>query len=1111
MKTTLHVLKTALVVALLSFWIQPAQAQSGLAVTMEVKNLTQTAPNQFTYDIFLYNTGTVPYLLRGYSCGLIHAAGLNNGGTITHTFLSRDAAFPTAFPVVTPGYTPATNHIRLTTLNAASGNEVSMAPGSSVRLATMRIATNAATFATNFAPALTMQLLTQSGRTSCVATCMVGTTSYAVNSAGNNPIAGSLQLLTGVMNAPCFYLNPSGNALSSQVTGSTNVNCYNGSDGTAQITLSGIGSAASGTYTINGGAPHAYAASPFTITGLSAGTSYFVITTSTGCVTTDSVTLTAPTVPLTATESATACDSYTWPVDNASYTASGVYTGSMIGTSGCPVYVTLTLTILNSTSNTYNVTACDTYTWALDNNTYTNSGTYTITSTNGAGCTHSEILNLVINSSTSSSVAITACDSYTWADNGATYTSSGIYTATYLNAGGCLHNATLDLTINQSTSISESATACDTYTWAYNNATYTSSGSYVSVGVNASNCPETHTLNLTINNSTSNVANVTACDSYTWIANNSTYTTGGSYTMTSNNAAGCLHTETLNLTINNSTSGSSAATSCDSYTWTCNGATYTSSGTYTCTYMNTAGCLHTETLNLTVNSSTSASSSATACDSYTWNGNTYNASGTYTQTSLNAAGCLHTETLNLTVNYSTSTSNSATACDSYVWNGNTYSTSGTYTQTSMNAGGCTHTDVLNLTINNSSSNVSTIVACDMYNWTVNGATYTSSGTYTYTSMNTSGCTHTEILYLTINYSSSSVDNIVACDSYVWPMNNATYTASGTYTSTGLNASGCPHAATLNLTINSSSSSSVSITACGSYTWAVDGGTYTASGAYTHTSLNTVGCTHTATLNLTIIHGSYLAVKAILSGAYNTTNGLMNDNLRTMGLIPITEPYTGLPYSKPAIGFPAGEATNTTVLGMTGPDAPVDWVYLELRSATNSSVIAYTVRALIQRDGDVVDPADGMSPVFLPGLLSGSYFVSIKHRNHLGIMTATPVSFNYCSTTSVDFTGGAVWVKPGQVFGPRRMYGAIGTMWSSDANNNKATRYNGLSNDKDAVLNAVGVGTPNNVINNVYRMEDVNMDGAIKYNNTDNDRIVIYGTVLAPGGSANNTITQHTPN
>ena len=48
------------------------------------------------------------------------------------------------------------------------------------------------------------------------------------------------------------------------------------------------------------------------------------------------------------------------------------------------------------------------------------------------------------------------------------------------------------------------------------------------------------------------------------------------------------------------------------------------------------GCDSVHTLNLTINSSSTGTSSATACDSYTWDGVTYTTSGTYSNTYTNA-------------------------------------------------------------------------------------------------------------------------------------------------------------------------------------------------------------------------------------------------------------------------------------------------------------------------------------------------------------------------------------------------------------------------------------------------------------------------------------------
>jgi len=257
------------------------------------------------------------------------------------------------------------------------------------------------------------------------------------------------------------------------------------------------------------------------------------------------------------------------------FTTSDIYTVTVTNSSGCTATTSATITITASTSNTTTASACDSYTWSVNGQTYTTSGSYTHT----VGC-HTETLNLTITASTSNTTTASACDSYTWSVNGQTYTTSGSYTHTV----GC-HTETLNLTITASTGNTTTASACDSYMWSVNGQTYTTSGSYThTVGCH------TETLNLTITTSTGNTTTVSACDSYTWSVNGQTYTTSGSYTHT----VGC-HTETLNLTITTSTGNTTTASACDSYTWSVNGQTYTTSGSYT----HTVGC-HTETLNLTI-------------------------------------------------------------------------------------------------------------------------------------------------------------------------------------------------------------------------------------------------------------------------------------------------------------------------------------------------------------------------------------------------------------------------------------------------------------------------------------------------------------------------------
>src|SRR4029450_5298366 len=243
---------------------------------------------------------------------------------------------------------------------------------------------------------------------------------------------------------------------------------------------------------------------------------------------------------------------------------------------------------------------------------------YDFISTGANGCPDTLTLNLTINNGTHTSVDVTECTSYTWSANGVTYTQSGSYDFISTGANGCPDTLTLNLTINNGTHTSVDVTECTSYTWPANGVTYTQSGSYDFISTGANGCPDTLTLNLTINNGTHTSVDVTECTSYTWPANGVTYTQSGSYDFISTGANGCPDTLTLNLTINNGTHSSVDVTECASYTWSANGVTYTQSGSYD--FISTAanGCPDTLTLNLTINNGTHTSVDVTECTSYTW-------------------------------------------------------------------------------------------------------------------------------------------------------------------------------------------------------------------------------------------------------------------------------------------------------------------------------------------------------------------------------------------------------------------------------------------------------------------------------------------------------------
>jgi hypothetical protein len=254
-------------------------------------------------------------------------------------------------------------------------------------------------------------------------------------------------------------------------------------------------------------------------------------------------------------------------------------------------------------------------------------------------------------------------------------------------------------------------------------------------------------------------------------------------------------------------------------------------------------------------------------------------------------------------------------------------------------------------------------------------------------------------------------------------------------------------------------------------------------------------------------GVFISPKVYLQGAYNASTGWMGDNLRSQGLIPLTEPYTGMTGFTHVGG--GGETTTNTVLSVTGNDAIVDWVFVELRSASDPLVVVATRAALIQRDGDIVD-TDGVSPVKFSGYAYDDYYVAIKHRNHLGLRSAGVLKLT-ATTTVVDFTSNlsAVLAPPSGA-----TYDALATvtagvygLWGGNTNGDKSVKMTGFSpanNDYLKLLNTLGSSTA--IQSAVYSNQDLNMDGTVKmtgFSPANNDYLKLLNIL----GAATNSILQ----
>ncbi len=129
----------------------------------------------------------------------------------------------------------------------------------------------------------------------------------------------------------------------------------------------------------------------------------------------------------------------------------------------------------------------------------------------------------------------------------------------------------------------------------------------------------------------------------------------------------------------------------------------------------------------------------------------------------------------------------------------------------------------------------------------------------------------------------------------------------------------------------------------------------------------------------------LQVKIFLEGPYDAGNNNMKTDINS--LIPLNAPYSENPRTVNNI-----------------PANVVDWVLVELRQNSNS--VASVSKSVFLRNDGMIVADDGSTAEIELVAPPGDYYIVVKHRNHLSVMSSSKVTLNSTSTTLYDFTTGA---------------------------------------------------------------------------------------------------------
>lgn len=535
-------------------------------------------------------------------------------------------------------------------------------------------------------------------------------------------------------------------------------------------------------------------------------------------------------------------------------------------------------------------------------------------------CNDTSALNIsvspVCNSSASVSVSnpsVGAQYTYTWADSASnttirtittTATSDAIsglnqnqtYTVTVIKnqlCGGKLISKNFSLTCTPITTVIN-VSFCNGQSYTNNGVTYTTAGTFRDTLSSFAGLDSVLVINITVNNSSSLIRNVSVCNGQTYTVGSHTYSSNGTYKDTLTNSFGCDSIITTNLSILAPISSSQLVGICPNTSYSIGTHSYTLAGTYIDTLSSALGCDSVVTTTISLLPPVPKIQNISICTggSYTINGHSYSAAGTYKDTIHNPLGCdtAYTTILSLLPPLSYTQNISICRRNTITVGIHTYGTSGTYKDTLHTAGGCDSIVTTNLTILPPVPRTQNIVICTGASYSINGHNYSSAGTYKDTLFSPTGCDTAVTTNLSLTPPLTYTQNISICRRNTITVGTHTYGTTGTYKDTLHTAGGCDSIVTTNLTILPPVPRTQNIVICTGASYSINGHTYSSAGTYKDTLISPTGCDTAVTTNLSLTppltytqNVSICAGKSFSVGPHSyTLSGSYKDTLKTSG-------------------------------------------------------------------------------------------------------------------------------------------------------------------------------------------------------------------------------------
>ncbi|MCX6166076.1 MAG: trypsin-like serine protease, partial [Ignavibacteriae bacterium] len=147
----------------------------------------------------------------------------------------------------------------------------------------------------------------------------------------------------------------------------------------------------------------------------------------------------------------------------------------------------------------------------------------------------------------------------------------------------------------------------------------------------------------------------------------------------------------------------------------------------------------------------------------------------------------------------------------------------------------------------------------------------------------------------------------------------------------------------------------------------------------------------------------LNLKVLLAGAVHNNSDTMSTVLNYKNYLPLTPPDTLSGNGEPFIYFRVQNEVVTQDFFQNHRNI-VDWIIIEIRDSKTGTTPIDTIAAFLRRDGKILSLTGDSIITLNINIPPDNYYIIIRHRNHLSVMTSLPI---YLSSSSYfyDFSEG----------------------------------------------------------------------------------------------------------